>query len=96
MIYQSPYLKLLAVAESHHRSGVGRALMRRLEAQFPSDRQLLLLVTDTNRKARTFYERLEYHYIGTLPDYVKDGVHECLYSKRLGRSEPTSARRPLP
>jgi len=43
----------------------------------------MLLVTQSNRKARSFYEALGYKQVGLLEDYVKDNVHECIYRKSI-------------
>ena len=80
---RTPYLRLLAVDDRYHRKGVGRALMDAMEERHAVHRDLLLLVTQTNRKARRFYESLGYQKVGLLEDYVKEGVHECIYRKSI-------------
>ena len=80
---RSPYLRLLAVDDRVSRRGVGRALMAAMERRHASRRDLLLLVTATNQPAQRFYEALGYELVGTLNDYVRDGVDEHLYRKRL-------------
>ena len=82
---RSPYLRLLAVSDAVHRRGVGRALMATLEERHGERRDLFLLVTETNQPARRFYESLGYAKVGTMPDYVKPGVAECIYRKGLVR-----------
>ena len=80
---RSPYLRLLSVDDDFHRQGIGRKLMNSLEEKHKAKRDLFLLVTETNRKARTFYEGLGYEYIGLLKEYIKKDVNECLYRKVL-------------
>jgi ribosomal protein S18 acetylase RimI-like enzyme len=80
---RSPYLRLLAVNDNFHRQGIGKQLMLSLENKYKMKRDLFLLVTETNHKARSFYERLGYQYIGVLENYVKKNVNECLYRKVL-------------
>ena len=81
---RTPYLRLLAVHDRFHRRGIGRALMSAMEHRHSQRKDLLLLVTQTNRKARRFYESLGYKKVGLLEDYVKEGVHECIYRKTIG------------
>ena len=80
---RSPYLRLLAVDDRMHRKGIGRALMADMEKVHAQSRDLMLLVTQSNTKARRFYESLGYTMVGLLENYVQDNVHECLYRKRL-------------
>ena len=78
---RSAYLRLIAVDENHLGHGIGRTLMESLEEDYLKATDMTLLVTSDNLSARAFYERLGYGYIGTLPDYVKPNVDECLYFK---------------
>ena len=80
---RTPYLRLLAVDDRMHRKGIGRALMAHMEKVHAGARDLMLLVTQSNTKARQFYESLGYKKVGLLENYVQDGVHECIYQKRL-------------
>ena len=76
---RSPYLKLLAVAESARGLGVGALLLRAAEHRG----ELFLLVSDFNRGARRFYRREGYRRLGALPDYVVPGVTELLLHRRI-------------
>ena len=84
-----PYLKLLAVSADARGRGVGAAL---LEASHRAG-DLVLLVSDFNRRARRFYARLGYVRAGAIPDLVLPGVTELLLFKRL---PPTRAARQAP
>jgi ribosomal protein S18 acetylase RimI-like enzyme len=80
----SPYIKSIAVDKEYRSSGVGSALIRFAENQYQSkSRYLFLCVSSFNTRARSFYERLGYTFIGELKDYVIDGASEFLMSKRL-------------
>jgi ribosomal protein S18 acetylase RimI-like enzyme len=80
----SPYIKSIAVAEAFRSKGVGAALLEFTEASFRAkSRYLFLCVSSFNTRARSFYERLGYTFIGEFKDYVIDGVSEILMSKRL-------------
>jgi len=82
---RAAYLRLLLVAEGKRSRGVGAALledgerrMRRLGC-----RHLVLLVTTTNRRARSFYRRHGYRHVGDLPGFVRPRIGESLYVKTL-------------
>ena len=87
---RSTYLRLIAVDPTLKRGGIGRALMERMERQALQPHGILLLVTSRNRKARRFYEALGYEKVGLLRDYVRAGLHECVYFKKPG---PLKTRR---
>ena len=54
-------------------SGVGRALMERLEEEARADgKTLLILDTVAGRAADRLYERLGWTRLGTVPDYARD------------------------
>ena len=82
---RSGYLRLLLVAPGSRSRGVGAALLDRTEraARARRCRHLVLLVTRTNRRARTFYERQGYRHVGDLPGFVRAGIDEALYMKSL-------------
>mgnify|MGYP003716413009 FL=1 len=79
---RSAYLRLIAIAEDERQKGGGRKLMETLEDDSLEPHGLALLVTSENTGARQFYERLGYEQVGLLPDYIKDGIDECLYIKQ--------------
>jgi len=78
---RSGYLRLIAVHPSAHGNGVGRALLEQIEAQHLSPAGIVLLTSSHNHSAQRFYETLGYQKVGLLPDYVKPGLHECIYFK---------------
>ena len=80
---RATYLRLLLVSEDHQSRGVGAALLARVEheARASRCRHLLLLVTRTNRRARSFYQRHGYAHVGDLAGFVRPGIAESLYLK---------------
>ena len=80
---RSAYLRLLLISEEHQSRGIGAALLARVEreARVSRCRHLVLLVTRTNRRARSFYERHGYAHIGDLAGFVRPGIAESLYLK---------------
>ena len=82
---RAAYLRLLLVNEDRRSHGVGAALLARTEraARAAGCRHMVLLVTATNRRARAFYFRHGYEHIGNLPGFVRPGIAESLYMKRL-------------
>ena len=80
---RSAYLRLLLVAEGRQSRGLGAALLARGERDVRASgaRHLVMLVTRSNRRARSFYERHGYKRIGDLPGFVRRGIDESLYLK---------------
>jgi GNAT superfamily N-acetyltransferase len=80
---RSAYLRLLLVSEERQSRGVGAALLARVEREARASRcrHLVLLVTRTNRRARSFYERHGYAHVGDLAGFVRPGIAESLYLK---------------
>ncbi len=81
---RSGYVRLLAVQPKYQRQGLGSKLL--LEAEDFIGRvsnDMFLLVSDFNTAAQGFYERRGYQQIGQIEDYVKEGVTELIYRKRL-------------
>ena len=74
---------LLLVAEQEQSHGLGAALLTRAEREVRAAgaRHLALLVTRTNRRARSFYERHGYARVGNLPGFARAGIDESLYVK---------------
>lgn len=73
-----PYLKLLAVREDARSHGVGAALLRASHASG----DLILLVSDFNRRAQRFYAALGYERVGAIRDLVLTGTTEIMLFKR--------------
>lgn len=80
---RAAYLRLLLVAEGGQSRGRGAALLVEAErrARVAGCRHLVLLVTTTNRRARSFYVRHGYRHVGNLPHFVRPGIGESLYVK---------------
>ena len=80
---RAAYLRLLLVANAHQSRGVGAALLARGErlSREARCRHVVMLVTKTNRRARSFYERHGYTHVGDLGGYVRAGIAESLYVK---------------
>lgn len=82
---RAAYLKLLLVAEGQQSRGVGATLLGEAERRVGrlGCRHMVLLVTTTNRRARSFYRQLGYRYVGGLPGFVRPRIGESLYVKNL-------------
>jgi ribosomal protein S18 acetylase RimI-like enzyme len=95
-LVDAAYLRLLLVAEDRTSRGIGTALLDEAErrARAAGSRHMLLLVTTTNRRARSFYRRQGYAYVGVLPGYARPRIDEALYVKTLDTSQRTCALRP--
>ena len=80
---RSAYLRLLLVSDEHQSQGLGTALLARAEREARASRcrHVVLLVTRTNRRARSFYEGHGYAHVGDLPGFVRPGIAESLYLK---------------
>jgi len=78
---RSGYLRLIAVDPASRAAGIGRALMYYLENAYLRPNGILLLATDTNLEAHSFYQKLGYRKIGEIPDYVAPGLHEFIFHK---------------
>jgi GNAT superfamily N-acetyltransferase len=78
------YLRLLLVAPSAQRGGLGSQLLAAAEdAARPRVKHLYLLATTDNVGARRFYERHGYQHVGDLPGLVWADLDEALYWKRI-------------
>ena len=80
---RTAYLRLLLVADRHQSRGLGATLLARGEASSRASgcRHVILLVTRTNRRARSFYESHGYAHVGDLPGFARPGIAESLYAK---------------
>ncbi len=71
----------LAVDPDARRQGIGRALLRALEAALPKG-DVLLMVEEENTGARALYESEGYHRVGFARDYYGRGHHGIWMQKR--------------
>ena len=71
----------LAVDPDARRQGVGRALLRALEAALPKG-DVLLMVEEENTVARALYEAEGYHRVGFARDYYGRDHHGIWMQKR--------------
>jgi ribosomal protein S18 acetylase RimI-like enzyme len=79
-----PYLELLAVLPQAQGQGLGHALLGWLEAEAGSSRNLWVVVSAFNPRARRFYARHGFVEVGTVPGLVRDGFDEVLLRKAIG------------
>ncbi|MCE2490077.1 MAG: GNAT family N-acetyltransferase [Anaerolineae bacterium] len=79
------YLRLICVHPDWQGQGLGLALLEACEAAARARGQehLMLLVSDYNVRAQSFYLRCGYVQAGALTEYVLPGVDELLFWKRL-------------
>ncbi|NLN84187.1 MAG: GNAT family N-acetyltransferase [Firmicutes bacterium] len=81
----SDYIRLIVVEAGQHGRGIGQFLMMAVEviAQ-ESGPNLFILTSMDNLAAQKFYLRLGYEHIGTIKNYVIDGIDELLLRKTWG------------
>ena len=80
-----PYLRLLAVSPKAQGSGLGAALLAAAEEPWrkAGERQMLLMVSDFNEGAQRFYRAHGYIQVGSCPDFLREGIAEQVWIKRL-------------
>ncbi len=77
-------LELIAILPPYQRRGLGREVMKWLERESQGTyRNIWVLVSDFNQKARAFYRHLGYRETTRLEDLVKPGYDEFLLRKIL-------------
>ena len=79
---RSAYIQLIGVRPETRSDGVGQALMEFAETHTQSH-EMFLLASDFNMDAQRFYERLGYHQVGRLDNYVVAGIGELIFWKKL-------------
>ena len=78
---------LIAAGERHRAAVPEDCLLLSVEAVGMSEarasrcRHLVLIVTRTNRRARSFYEGHGYAHVADLAGFVRPGIAESLYLK---------------
>jgi ribosomal protein S18 acetylase RimI-like enzyme len=76
------YLATLAVKKEYRSRGIGEALVRRFEEiGFNKEDRVFLLVSDFNKRAQSFYRKLGYKKVGSIPDLFRPGISENLLIK---------------
>ncbi len=79
------YVKSICVSPPYRGRGVGARLMSFVEERVFRERpNVFLCVSEFNREARSFYERLGYEEVGELKDYLVKGHSEILLRKTVG------------
>ena len=79
------YIKSVAVREDWRAHGLGRRLVGFAEERiFRESPNVFLCVSSFNPRARALYERLGYHVVGELTDYIIRGHSEWLLRKSRG------------
>lgn len=80
---RSGYVMLIGVDPGLHGQRIGHALLEHAEAAlFAATDSILLLVSDFNVAAQSFYRGHGYLHVGAIPDYVITGVDERIFFKR--------------
>lgn len=78
----------IAVHEQHRGSGLGRALMERIEARIADSGGRRIFIDTSGRPlyapTRAFYERCGYVEEARLHDFYGPGDDKIIYGKRLG------------
>lgn len=83
----SPYVASIEVAPDYRGKGIGSRLLQFAEEFYRREhRHIFLCVSSFNKRARDLYERVGYHAVGELQDYIIDGASEILMHKRLRNS----------
>jgi ribosomal-protein-alanine N-acetyltransferase len=84
------YIQTIAILPDRRGQGLGSRLIdfaeRRILAESPN---VFMCVSSFNHDARRLYERLGYHVVGELTDYIVQGHSEILLRKTTGPLSPT-------
>jgi [ribosomal protein S18]-alanine N-acetyltransferase len=84
------YIQTIAIQPDRRGQGLGSRLIdfaeRRILAESPN---VFMCVSSFNHNARRLYERLGYHVVGELTDYIVQGHSEILLRKTTGPLSPT-------
>ena len=79
------YIQTVCVADSARGGGIGSQLVRYAEERIGRiSPNVFLCVSSFNPGAQRLYERLGYEFIGTLRNFLVEGLDELLYRKSLG------------
>ena len=84
------YIQTIAIQPDRRGQGLGSRLIdfaeRRILAESPN---VFMCVSSFNHDARRLYQRLGYHVVGELTDYIVQGHSEILLRKTIGPLSPT-------
>jgi ribosomal protein S18 acetylase RimI-like enzyme len=79
------YIQTVAVRDGWQGRGLGTALIAFAEQRILRDEpNVFICVSSFNPRARRLYERLGYHVVGELTDYIARGHSEILLRKTTG------------
>ena len=79
------YIQTVCVAERLRGQGIGASLIRFAEGYiFERTPNVFMCVSSFNPNALRLYQRLGYHVIGELKDYLIPGASEILLRKTIG------------
>ncbi len=79
------YIQSICVSPETRSSGLGTALIAYAEKRiFSTSPNVFMLVSTFNEKAARLYFKLGYEKIGTLKNFVIDGMDEFLLRKTIG------------
>lgn len=91
------YLQAICIAPERRGQGLGTALIAFAEERILRDHpNVFLCVSAFNQSARRLYERLGYHTIGELTDYILPGHSEFLLRKTRGPLDAYRVRAATP
>ena len=82
---RGPYVQFLALLPAFQGKGYGRLVLDWVEAcaRDSECRNIWVLVSDFNERARAFYKSAGFRMVCDLPDLVRDGRTEILMRKRI-------------
>jgi len=79
------YIQTVCVAEKNREQGIGARLVAFAEERiFRESPNVFLCVSSFNSGARRLYDRLGYHVVGELADFLVIGHSETLMRKTIG------------
>lgn len=78
------YLRAIGVSQNFQRQGIGKKLLSFAEKMTARRSfHLFLCASSFNRRAQTFYKKCGYTRVGKLQDFIKPGMSEYIFWKRL-------------
>ena len=79
------YVKSIVIDEKWAGKGYGRVLLAFAEERvFKDSPNMFLCVSSFNKTAQPFYQKMGYHVIGEIEDYLVTGLSEILMRKTKG------------